>query len=107
MPLSDHEKRLLEEMEEALASDDPRLVDALNTGRISTGHRLGALLGVVAGLAILLGGLVAKTTLIGVAGFAVALVSLVSFLRSLTIKAPAKPRLGSTFEQRWDRRNQG
>lgn len=107
MPLSDHEKRLLEEMEQALASDDPRLVDALNTGRISTGHRVGAIVGVLVGLAIVLGGLVAKATIVGVAGFAIALVALVSLLRSLTIKAPSQPRLGSRFEQRWDRRNQG
>lgn len=107
MPLSDHEKRLLEEMEQALATDDPRLVDALNTGRITTGYRIGALLGVVAGLAILLGGLIAKVTLVGVGGFAIALIALVSFLRSLSVKIPAKPRMGSTFEQRWDRRNQG
>ncbi|MFM8694807.1 MAG: DUF3040 domain-containing protein, partial [Actinomycetota bacterium] len=26
MPLSEHEKRLLAEMEEALAADDPRLI---------------------------------------------------------------------------------
>ena len=30
MPLSDHEKRLLAEMEEALAADDPRLISAFS-----------------------------------------------------------------------------
>jgi len=28
MPLSDHEKRLLDEMERALAADDPKLISA-------------------------------------------------------------------------------
>jgi len=32
MPLSEHERRLLAQMEEALAVDDPRLVSAMSGG---------------------------------------------------------------------------
>ena len=104
MPLSDHEKRLLAEMEEALATDDPRLVSALNGGKLET-KKLGiSVLAIGVGIVILLGGLVAKATLIGVAGFAIALFGLVTLLSSISVKGPQIPRVGGRFEQRWDRR---
>lgn len=107
MPLSDHEKRLLAEMERALASDDPRLVDVLNSGKVAR-PRVGiAIVAMLAGLATLLAGLISKTTLIGVAGFAIALAGLVTLLGSINLKAPrSRGSFSSRLEQRWDRRNQ-
>ena len=73
MPLSDHEKRLLAEMEEALAADDPRLI---STFKGKTPNRSRAVVGfllVVSGLFVLLAGLVGKTPLLGIFGFAIAL----------------------------------
>ena len=75
MPLSDREKKVLAEMEAALSQDDPRLVSAL-TGSVRTPARSRALFGVVAvlvGMLILLGGLIAQITVIGLAGFVIAL----------------------------------
>lgn len=102
MPLSDHEKRLLEEMEQALATDDPRLVSALNGGKIAPARIGLSLVLILIGILTLLGGLVAKVTPVGIAGFVIALVGLVMALSSLSFKLPTAPRLGSRFEERWN-----
>ena len=41
MPLSEHERRLLAQMEEALAADDPRLVSAMSGTSGVSRNRLG------------------------------------------------------------------
>ena len=74
MPLSDRERKLLAEMEQALSADDPRLSSTLTGNRTFPGRNrvlagVGALL---AGLAILLGGLVSQTVPVGIAGFVIA-----------------------------------
>ena len=114
MSLSDRERRLLAEMEAALATDDPRLQTTLTEGRSSrlrTRPLIGALV-ILGGIAILFSGLVAQITALGVAGFIVALVgvlSLVSSAGQAGARAPRNPRrrtsLGSRLEERWDRRN--
>ena len=116
MPLSDHEKRLLAEMEAALTQEDPRLVSTL-TGKNRTPQSGRALIGglvLLAGMAVLLTGLVAKTPVIGVVGFLIALSGLVLVLSNLrapkvdskgsTGKAKRKS-FGSRLEDRWERRN--
>lgn len=111
MPLSDHEKRLLAEMEEALAADDPRLISTFNG---KTPNRSRAVIGfllIVAGLFVLLAGLVGKTPLLGVFGFAIALGGAVLALSNLggLMARTRTPKTGSMwsarFEERWDRRN--
>lgn len=111
MPLSDHEKRLLAEMEEALAADDPRLI---STFKGKTPNRSRAVVGfllVVAGLFVLLAGLVGKTPLLGIFGFAIALggsVLALSNLGGLALRSQtpkATPKWSARFEERWDRRN--
>lgn len=75
MALSEHEQKLLAEMEAALAVDDPRLVGTLS-GKARTRQASRVLLGffaVLCGLAILVAGLIAKSTPIGIGGFIVAL----------------------------------
>ncbi|MGV1035742.1 MAG: DUF3040 domain-containing protein [Candidatus Nanopelagicales bacterium] len=76
MPLSEHEQRLLEQMERALHAEDPRLASALRTGsgRSINGRRiaLGSLT-VLVGLGGLLGGVITSLAVLGVVGFLVML----------------------------------
>lgn len=117
MTLSDHERKLLAEMEEALLADDPRLVSTLTGNRLYPGRNR-ALLGVglvALGIATIFTGLIVKITLVGVLGFLIALVGVVltisglsgvSSLRSRpTAKKNAKGKLNSRLEDRWERRN--
>jgi hypothetical protein len=123
MPLSEHERRLLAQMEEALAADDPRLVSAMSGTSGVSRNRLG--LGVallIAGLAILFGGLIAQITIIGLGGFLTTLTGLILIYRAVTApgalvsaaptdsgkgtgaRTPRK-KLGDRLQDRWDQRN--
>ena len=113
--LSDHEKRLLAEMEAALTSEDPRLVSTL-TGKARTrraGRVFTGLILTLAGMAILLAGLISQIIAVGILGFLVSLVGLVfifsnfqmgTSMRATGPKAP-KPNWSSRLEERWERRN--
>jgi hypothetical protein len=75
VPLSEHEQRLLEQIERALVDDDPKFASTVRTGdrRLKARRKmqLGALL-IVVGLAILVGGgAVARSVPLGVLGFLV------------------------------------
>lgn len=73
MPLSDEELRLLEQMERALAAEDPRFASVL-AGSFRRGSRIRlALAGVVfvAGVAALAAGVVLSWIWLGIAGFVV------------------------------------
>ncbi len=76
MPLSEHEQKLLEQIERALVDDDPKFASQVRTGdRRQKARRklqLGALL-VVVGLAVLVGGAVIPSVPLGVLGFLVML----------------------------------
>lgn len=72
MPLSDHEQRLLEQMERALYAEDPKFADSLRKTRRPAVDRKRMTLGIVgvaAGLAILLAGVATSLPLVGVLGF--------------------------------------
>lgn len=72
MPLSDHEQRLLDEIEQALYAEDPKFAASVRSVRTrSRGRRSAVLcvLGVVAGLALVLVGLVANLVVLSVVGF--------------------------------------
>lgn len=76
MPLSEHEQRMLEQMERALYAEDPKFASALEgTGlRTYTRRRVyQAIAGFLVGVALLMGGMIAKLTWVGVAGFLVML----------------------------------
>jgi predicted lipid-binding transport protein (Tim44 family) len=123
MPLSEHERRLLAQMEEALAADDPRLVSAMSGTSGVSRNRLGIGVAlVIAGLAILFGGLIAQITVIGLGGFLTALTGSILIFRAVTapgalVSATQKgsgkdsrarnPRkkLGDRLQDRWDQRN--
>lgn len=74
MPLSEHEQRLLEQMERALHAEDPKFASALQGGRLRRRlrRRAGlALLGALAGLALIGYGVADKRVALDVAGGAV------------------------------------
>ncbi|MBA2478158.1 MAG: DUF3040 domain-containing protein [Actinomycetota bacterium] len=78
MPLSDHEQRLLEQMEQALYAEDPRFASVLQGEDLRVRYRrrlVIAVLGFVAGVALLMSGLVFQVILVSVLGFVVMLVS--------------------------------
>ena len=74
MPLSEHEQRLLEQMEQQLSVEDPKFASAMrgSAARVKARRRmiLGAL-GVLVGLGLVLLGVAQGIVLIGIAGFAV------------------------------------
>lgn len=76
MPLSDHEQRLLEQMERALYAEDPKFATSLRAGSARADKRRAALgvVALLAGIGLLIGGVMAKFPLLGVAGFVVMLV---------------------------------
>ena len=71
MPLSEHEQRLLEQIERALVDDDPKFASSVRSGdrRLKARRKLqigGALL--VVGLAVMIGGVVAQSIPVGILG---------------------------------------
>jgi hypothetical protein len=68
MPLSEYEQRVLEELERDLGSD-PKLASSLARPHRSGGRILAAVLGVSAGLAIVLAGVMSQVPLLGLGGF--------------------------------------
>jgi len=113
MALSDHEKRMLQEMEAALMTEDPRLVSALSgEGKPMGRNRIMAGLGLILlGILVLFGGLIAKVTPVGVLGFIIALGGVITAISS--IGRPSMPKrkgsssISARLEQRWDERNNG
>jgi hypothetical protein len=114
MPLSDREKRLLEEMEAALLTEDPRLVSALSAkgpvspsrNRIMAGGGL-----VILGVITLFGGLISQVTPIGILGFIIALSGVITAISSISPmvrgprKASTRTNLSARLEQRWENRS--
>jgi hypothetical protein len=74
VPLSEHEQRLLEQMEQQLSVEDPKFASAMrgSAARVKARRRiiLGAL-GVLVGLGLVLLGVARGVVIVGVAGFAV------------------------------------
>jgi len=126
MPLSEHEQRLLDQMERQLYADDPKLASALR-GASRSGHdRLRLVLGglaVLIGMALLVGGVAKPFWPLGVLGFVVMLGG--GWLASTgwqpkaadrgvdgpakpgSPKAKTRPGFMDRIEDRWDRRRDG
>lgn len=131
MPLSEHEQRLLDQIERALYQEDPKFASTVRSTDLRTHmkrrlRRAAFVLGL--GFVVMMVGLVTNQVFVGVAGFAVMvgalLLALNSWkrlgtaqpnLRSVGGDAPARERrprdssAGSTgivsrFEERWKRR---
>ncbi len=72
MPLSEYEQRVLEQMERALTSDDPRLASTLqSSGRRPVVRYVVAGVGLAVGLLVLVLGAASSNAWLGVIGFAV------------------------------------
>ena len=124
MPLSEHEQRLLEQMERALMAEDPKLATSLRHGSSGADRRriVAGVIGAIAGMAVLLAGVSASSTPLGVFGFIVMLASVFLIVAGVRHGAPsAKPADATAtasvpkqaskggfmakFEQRWQDRN--
>ncbi|MFF7329218.1 DUF3040 domain-containing protein [Streptomyces sp. NPDC090306] len=124
MPLSEHEQRMLEQMERALYAEDPKFATALEGSGLRTYTRrrvYQAVVGFLVGIALLMAGMVAKQIWVSVVGFLVMLGCAVLAVTSWR-KAPkpgeqpvggaqAAPRqvrqrrsMMDRIEQRWQRR---
>jgi predicted phage tail protein len=121
MPLSEHEQRLLEEMERNLYQNDADFVATVSGRRGKPNYRLiviGALLA-VAGVAGLIAGVIVQQPIIGVVGFGLMLGGVLmvispgrapadaSSASSTRASAPRKPARSSwmdTMTERWERR---
>lgn len=78
MPLSDHEQRLLEQMERALSAEDPKFATTMRGADLRRRYVRRAIIGVSAfilGIVLLMTGAVAQIIPVGVAGFVVMLAS--------------------------------
>ncbi|MFD7920405.1 DUF3040 domain-containing protein [Streptomyces sp. NPDC059740] len=76
MPLSEHEQRMLEQMERALYAEDPKFATTLEGSglRSYTRRRVyQAVAGFLVGIALLMAGMVAQVIWLGVVGFLVML----------------------------------
>jgi hypothetical protein len=128
VPLSDHEQRLLDQIEQALYDEDPKFARLYQTTDVRSHYRhrlIRAAIGVLLGLAMLLAAVIVPLVPLGVAGFLVMLASasygIASWQRMVgqRLSAPAdKPRLRRSkrvdhaerrsvmqrLEERWQRR---
>ena len=106
MPLSEHERRQLEQIEQALRADDPRFADAVRAADPQVHYKrrvIAAALGFLIGVGLLLAGVVINVILIAVAGFVVMLACslwmVTSYRRMTGIttgRVPAKSRASGT-----------
>ena len=98
MPLSEHEQRLLEQMERALYAEDPKFASSLRSAGPRPGSRRQAALGVLGalvGLAILVLGAASSLIPVGVLGFIVMLAGAYTVVRSMRGATSAAPAPGA------------
>ncbi|NYE93959.1 hypothetical protein FHU41_000180 [Psychromicrobium silvestre] len=121
MPLSEHEQRLLDQLEQQLHDTDPKFAHALGTDqvrRLSARHiALGVLISVL-GIVVLILGVATQQILLGVLGFVMMGAGVfVATMRRGTAKTPASedgakvsgPKSGfmTNLEERWEQRHRG
>ena len=112
--LSDHEKRVLDELERGLYADDAKFAHRVATGKPATSARIigGALLA-LAGISVLVLAAVTQIIFFGVMGFLAMLAGVIVATSGQTAqpkaarpaskqtKAPKKPGSGTFFEDRF------
>ena len=124
MPLSEHEQRQLEQIEQALYADYPRFASAVRASdpRVHYKRRvIQAAFGFIIGVGLLLAWVITTYVLIGVAGFVVMLAASMWALTSYrhmtgvtTGRSPARERrskpastgMMERLEERWRRRQE-
>ncbi|MEI7745888.1 MAG: DUF3040 domain-containing protein [Chloroflexota bacterium] len=122
MPLSEHEQRLLEQMEKALYAEDPKFATSLRSApgaRAARGRAALGVLGILAGIGLLIAGVATTIIAVGVLGFIVMLVGAVMIYSAFSARpdeeastspsaapAPKAPGLMDRLEDRWRRRSE-
>ncbi|MFJ4028443.1 DUF3040 domain-containing protein [Paenarthrobacter sp. NPDC089989] len=117
MPLSEHEQKLLEQLEKQLHEDDPKFANTMGSDPIrswSTRHVIIGVLGAIAGILLLLVGVSLQQIFVGVLGFVVMGAGVYfATLRGAAFgkgrkgkpgKAKSKSSFMSNLEERWDER---
>jgi hypothetical protein len=125
VPLSEHEQRLLEQMERALYAEDPKFVSSLRGTDLRSHYRRRAVqsaVGFLLGVVLLMTGVVSTIWIVGVFGFVLMLASALFAVSSWRKVAgsgePSRPAAGAKrpkgkapkrgvserFEDRWRRR---
>ncbi len=129
MPLSEHEQRQLEQIEQALYAEHPRLARAMRAKDPKVHYRrrvVQAAIGFLLGVGALVAGIVLKYNWLAAAGFVVLLVSSIWAIasyrrmagltmgdrrgrrdRKAAAKAAANSGLMERIEERWRRRQEG
>jgi hypothetical protein len=108
VPLSEHEQRLLEQMERALYAEDPKFATSMRTSRAGRGDRRKAVVGFVSfllGLVLLMFGVVTKVIPVGVLGFAAMLAGVFFAWSGISGPNQGSPLLAPADES--DRRRPG
>lgn len=127
MPLSEHEQKLLAQMEQALYAEDPKFATTLTGRQRGVGSLSRALVGigsVAVGLTLIIVGITIGQLWLSVIGFVVMFGGVVfavaapSHARTKETAAPGKPQRGGSrpkarssfvqrMEERWERRSDG
>ena len=123
MPLSEHEQKLLEQLEKQLHEDDTKFASSMGSdaGRSwSTRHLVIGVLATLAGIVLLLFGVTIQNIFVGVLGFVVMGAGVYyATMRGAAAagkanaagatRKPGKPRSSfmSNLEERWDERHRG
>jgi hypothetical protein len=125
LPLSDEEARLLHQLEQSLAAEDPDFASTLRGSKFMAHNRrvaILAVLGFLGGLVLLFAGAVSAMTWLGVVGFVAMLGAAYLFMNAWKrgigrsneepVRSSGKsPKPSGTFvdrmEERWQRRRDG
>jgi hypothetical protein len=94
VPLSEHEQRLLDEIEQALYAEDPKFASAVRSARSRPHIRnsmLTSVLGIGVGLALVLVGLLATIIALSVVGFVLLVAGCAFAVQSLRHRGETKP----------------
>lgn len=95
MPLSEHEQRLLEQIEQGLYAEDPKFAASVRRVRARRGgfrrRIVLASVGALLGLGVVLGGLASKLIILGVVGFLIIVAACFYGLMGLTDRSSSGP----------------
>ena len=98
VPLSEHEQRLLDEIEQALYAEDPKFASSVRSARAHLRLRSSVLicvLGVLAGLALVLVGLLSNIVVLSVVGFVLLVGACAYSAQALRTRGAATPAPGA------------
>ena len=114
MPLSEQEQRLLDEMERSLYHGDADFVASVGRTRVRSGYGavVGGILLALAGIGVLVVGVLVQVWLVGVLGFALMCAGVLAVggpgRRSVRgLPGAPRGRFMDRLSERWERRRQG